>query len=92
MLTNAWLFAAERRQMTAEVDCCTLTDGLVALLNGSIKSATSAIIVVQQSTLSCHLDLDPFDPRPPQDVPQIADQLRIVNLAKDCRVLLQLRQ
>jgi hypothetical protein len=69
-----------------------LTDGPGALFNGSINSVTSALIVVQQSTLSSHFDLNPFHPVPPKHPPQISDQLRIVNLAKDSRVLLQLRQ
>jgi hypothetical protein len=38
------------------------------------------------------LDLNPFHARTRQNSPQVAYQLRIVNLAKGCRILLQLRQ
>jgi hypothetical protein len=38
------------------------------------------------------LDLNPFQPTALQHAPQVPYQLRIVNLAKGCRILLQLRQ
>jgi hypothetical protein len=65
-----------------------MIDGRTELFN----RLTSALIVVQQSTLSCHLNLNPFHPSTLQYPPQVRYQLRIVNLAKRCRILLQLRQ
>jgi hypothetical protein len=40
----------EHCRLKKSVDCCSLTDALVALFNGSIISAASPSIVVQQST------------------------------------------